>query len=254
MAMRRRAPAGRPPFSIRQSVQRQSEHVLETGRRFTRFDQLRQRHFWSCHMFIPDANGYVASGNFPVFVTPVGQNGQGFPSGVSLTERETNWKSQNRVPDNQNFEITEIGVSLDMVTNTSAGSPPAQGEPEDAMVIPALFNQVINNCVVFITYLTNSVPLGLVADFAQPAGVQQGSTVINPTVVSGGEYFRSNGFSAPALRRRFKIPILLQHGETFSFAFNYPRAFWAGPFNTIQTSAFILRFDFWATESFVEKS
>ena len=106
MARRR----GRLPQRIRRSVRRQAEHLLETGRRFKRFDQIRQRHFWSEYMFRPDVNGYIQSGDFKMFITPPGQVGQGFP--VELTDRETNWKSANRVPDNQNFEVLEVGVSI----------------------------------------------------------------------------------------------------------------------------------------------
>lgn len=246
----------RLPPGLRRSVNRQAEHVLRTGRRFTRFDQLRQRHFWSSHMFIPDVNGYIQAGNFPVFVTPAGQNGQGFPSGIQLTERETNWKSQNRVPDNQNFEITEIGVSIDVPTPSTTGLADGAVDPDELCVEPRVLYQALNNTLVSITYLTNSVPLGLCADFAQPAGAQQGQSTINGGVLDG-TFFRGNGFSAPALRRRFKIPILLQHGETFSFTYNIPRSFFVGSAGgqpAAFQSSYILRFDFWATESFVEKS
>lgn len=253
--------------SISQSISAQATNVLETGQRFDRFDQIRQRHFWSCSYFAPDVNGYVQPGNFPVFTVPPGQNGQGFPSGITLTERETNWKSQNRVPDNQNFEITELGVSLTLPTPdmvVQAGGTPAVND-----VPPLVMKQFLDNTVLFITYLTNSVPLGMISDFAQAsaphAGTAQIGNGLTGSIGSAGNVFRSNGFPAPALRRRFKIPILLQHGETFSFAFNIPRAFWIGRptgVNTISDPAsaptnigpVILRMDFWATESFVEKS
>jgi len=248
------------PKSIRRSVGRQATHVLETGSRFTRFDQIRQRHFWSSYYFTPDANGYITAGNFPLFTIPVGQNGQGFPSGVSMTERETNWKSQNRVPDNQNFEITEIGVSIGMTTPdiVAISVPPVVADrPTLVQVDPQIMNEFINNTIVNITYLTNSVPLGLACDFGQASAPHNGTFRTNeeaPTMV------RSNGFPAPALRRRFKIPILLQHGETFSFGFQIPRSYFIGrildgnlpdQLNT-GVSPFIARFDFWATESFVE--
>src|SRR6266481_2516106 len=86
--------------SIAQSLRGQTRNVLTTGSRFSSFDQIRQRHFWSSYYFAPDTNGYIGATNYPIFVVPSGNNGQGFPSGVVLTDRETNWKSQNRVPDN----------------------------------------------------------------------------------------------------------------------------------------------------------
>lgn len=266
------------PSGLRRSVRNQAEHVLETGQRFTRFDQIRQRHFWSSYYFAPDTNGYIQSNRFPLFVVPTGQNGQGFPSGVQLTLRETNWSSQNRVPDNQNFEITELGVSLGVLT-PDVFNPYEPGEIDNSnpanMSVPAPVQaEFLNNTVVSITYLTNSVPLGLAADFAQASAPQIGTHVNQAgqdvAVAFPSDYrprvnslFRSNGFPAPALRRRFKIPILLQHGETFSFAFEIPRSFWIGkainnanPQNELITGVtpFVARFDFWATESFVEKS
>lgn len=256
--------------SIGNQIKSQARRVLETGQRFDRFDQIRQRHFWSCYYFAPDANGYIQSGNFPIFVVPPGQNGQGFPSGITLTERETNWKSQNRVPDNQNFEITELGVSATMLTPDMVAALNAGSDIPGVWDVPPLaFKQFLDNTVLSVTYLTNSVPLGLCADFAQASAPHVGSNIVNILTPNGfgaaGQFFRSNGFPAPALRRRFKIPILLQHGETFSFAFNIPRTFWIGrntgvnafegsPATPTRIGPVILRMDFWATESFVEKS
>ena len=247
---------------LRKGISQQSQKVLETGQRFTRFDQIRQRHFWSNYFFQPDNNGYVSAGRFPVFVTPSGQNGQGFPSGVTMSDRETNWKSSNRVPDNQNFEITEIGVSLGVLTPDILQVLPETDYPTVVGVPPQLQTEFLNNTIVSITYLTNSVPLGLAADFGQASAPHLGVFQGNKNNSLLPKWVRSNGFPAPALRRRFKIPILLQHGETFSFAFEIPRAFFVGlstvtvdgaPVNT-SASPFIARFDFWATESFVEKS
>jgi hypothetical protein len=66
----------------------------------------------------------------------------------------------------------------------------------------------------------------------------------------------TNGFAAPALRRKFKIPILLQHGESFNFTIQVPRNTFVGDgLGAVATAApFLVRVDFYATESFVEKS
>jgi hypothetical protein len=241
------------PRNIRQSIRNQSRDLLETGSRFKRFDQLRQRHFWSNLRISPDVNGYIVAGSRNIFTTPPGQVGQGFLE--PLTERDTNWKSANRVPDNQNFEITEIGISVGWV---NAQIEVDETEPELESVQNALNNglwfsrlQALTNTVVNITYLTNSVPLGMCNDFAQASGATAGDA----SIFSHG----TNGFCAPALRRRFKIPILLQHGETFAFNLSNPRTYSAffGPAliaNAIPLLQLEFRFDFWATESFVEKS
>lgn len=231
--------------TIGRQIRNQTNHLLRSGQRFERFDQIRQRHFWSSAMFIPDANGYI-TGKQQFFITPPGQNGQGFPSGVALTDRDTNWKSANRVPDNQNFEITELGVTVGVVPSTVYDQDGVQ-----AVVPPGIVsNGFLQNSVVSITYLTNSVPLGHSANFAQASGPDVGTFIpMHSSTLGNDTRFATNGFAAPALRRRFKIPILLQHGETFSFEIDLPRSVFVGIANSIYA-----RLDFFATESFVEKS
>lgn len=246
---------------IKAGINKQAREVLVKGSRFKRFDQIRQRHFWSTYRLSSDANGFIASGNFDLFTTPAGQAGQGFVT--QLTLRETNWVSANRVPDNQNFEITELGVSCIKVataTDTRGNSPyPAMQESE-----------LLRNMSLAITYLTNQVPLGLCVDFAQASGATVGE--FHPSVplaypaaaanlgVNGtpaantippDDVLYTNGFAAPGLRRRFKIPILLQHGETFKFSYimDPGRGPWVGTNVT-----FDVRMDFFAVETFVEKS
>jgi hypothetical protein len=251
------------PGKIRRGVSRQAAHVLETGNRFKRFDQIRQRHFWSKYRFTPDANGFIASGEFDLFQTPVGQAGQGYTTQLSLLE--TNWPSANRVPDNQNFEITELGVSAQVQT---AGLT-VNGNEFNSNVYHLLENELLRNMIVAITYLTNTVPLGMCTDFAQSSGphigfYQPGSPVSEgaPPVVAIPDprrTFVSNGAPGPGLRRKFKIPILLQHGETFRFSFLIPQG--RGPYvqrvdqdDAAPSPNIDVRLDFWATESFVEKS
>lgn len=238
------------PSSIKKSVKDQARRVLEKGSRFDRFDQIRQRHFWSVYQFNPDANGYIGSGEAKVFLTPDGQNGQGFPSGVALTALETDFKGTGRVPDNENLSISELGVTLAVCPLTTITDELLVGGIVDPCVTAVGFFQ---NTLVAITYLTNTVELGFVEDFSQPAGPQVGNYF--PIAVPGqspptyiSPRFVTNGLSAPGLRRRFKIPIMLGHGETFNFSFLTDRSYFVGDF------VLYARLDFWATESFVEKS
>jgi hypothetical protein len=229
--------------------------LLETGRRFQRFDQLRQRHFWSMAAFTVDANGYIQSGAQRLFITPPGQAGQGFP--FQLTERETNWKSANRVPDNQNFEVLELGVTLMTIpSEVEFGG----NDSEPIIATPKQCNNFGQNTVLAIQYLTNEVPLGLCSDFAQAAGPQMGSyqpgAALQPpnNVNNDRTRYQTNGFASPGLRRRLKVPILLQHGETFSFNLLTPRTYFMSDVGVTADTLFVARIDFWATESFVEKS
>jgi hypothetical protein len=251
------------PKGIKKSVGRQAEKLLETGNRFKRFDQIRQRHFWSKYRFTPDANGFIPSGDFDIFQTPIGQAGQGFATQLTLIE--TNWPSANRVPDNQNFEITELGVSAQVVNTAGA----VVGALYNSQVYHALENEILRNLIVAITYLTNTIPMGFAVDFSQAGGPHVGMyepgsafTGAAPpvaTIPDRRRTFVSNGLPAPALRRRFKVPILLQHGETFKFTYIVPPG--RGPFvarvdpqDAATTPNIDVRLDFWATESFVEKS
>lgn len=247
--------------SIQAGIKRQARDVLVKGSRFKRFDQIRQRHFWSTYRLSSDANGFIPSGTFDLFTTPAGQAGQGFTT--QLTLRETNWASANRVPDNQNFEIMELGVQaivVDTDTDTRGNSPYPS----------AIEDEVLRNMALAINYLTNQVPLGLCVDFAQASGAMVGeyhpavplaypaaaaNLGINGTpaanTIPPNDTFYTNGFAGPGLRRRFKIPILLQHGETFKFSYlmDPGRGPWIGANVSLD-----LRMDFWATETFVEKS
>jgi hypothetical protein len=237
---------GGVPSNVRGSIARQARDVLVTGQRFKRFDQVRQRHFWSMQQFSADADGYIPAGEFDIFITPPGQVGQGFA--VPLTERETNWRSSNRVPDNQNFDITEIGVGLSPVTDEIDDEAANQLRIPDG---PAM-NQFLCNTLVAIRYLTNSVELGYCSDFAQASGPTMGTYKPFDTVgqdTRSTTRFALNGMASPGLRRRFKIPIMLQHGEVFSFRFIVPRTYFVG-----DDVALLARLDFWATESFVERS
>jgi hypothetical protein len=254
--MRRKKPRG-----ISSSVQGQASKLLRTGQRFDKFDQIRQRYFWSSYYFdTPAMNDYVTAGTYTLFTTPVGSNGQGFPSGQVITDRESNWKSQNRIPDNQNFEITELGCSVlaaDFGTNLAA-------DYQVRYPTPSAMANFFNSAVLSITYLTNSVPLGLLSDFAQAGGPALGvATVPTPGITPDATNLPStqnmsftNGFAAPALRRKFKSPILLQHGESFNFTIQVPRNTFVGDgIGAVATAApFLVRVDFYATESFVEKS
>jgi hypothetical protein len=198
-----------------------------------------------------------------VFQTPVGQAGQGYAA--QLTLLETNWPGANRVADNQNVEITELGVSAQVQSSGIS----VNGNEFNTQVYNALENELLRNTILSITYLTNTIPLGMCTDFAQASAPHVGFyspgesfTDAAPPVSAVPDRYRtfaSNGAPGPGLRRKFKIPILLQHGETFRFTFQIPPG--RGPFvaridpqDAATTPNIDVRLDFWATESFVEKS
>ena len=178
------------------------------------------------------------------------------------------------MPDNQNFVITEIGVSCIR--------PPAVDGPDGVPVnaptngiwsglsssITDLISQsrqlhpqdvanILYGTVLEMQFLTNSVPLGLCSDFSQSSGVVEtendGSETTAPAPIqAGGD--PTTGVPAAAFRRKLEVPILLQHGETMGMRFNVHR-----PIDTLTIDEggagwAELRVDWWAHESFAEKS
>jgi hypothetical protein len=264
---------------IQAMVDRQIGRVLEKGSRFTRFDQIRQRHFWSTYLFAPGGGGIIAAAAYEIFVSPTGMPGQGYPTNVPLTLRETNWRNARRVPDNQNFVITEIGVEVKRpppCDNDGAYGVPAHAPidgifanlptPVQANVAPAMPTHpfdaaaLLYGGVLEMSYLTNNIPIGWLADFSQPGGVY---AFDSQTVDADALGFATNtsrpgdpvnGVPAAAFRRKLEVPILLQHGEQASMTIRIPRAITLLSLAEGGTGWAEIKVDWWATESFVEKS
>lgn len=265
--------------SIRSIVDKQISKVLKRGDRLGRFDQIRQRHFWSTYLFIADpATNKVSAGSYDIFKTIPGMSGQGYPTNINLTMRETNWLNTGRVPDNQSFAITEIGATIrtppleNGSTQSAVGIYAALTSAQKTYLAPGISrnlsavdaHNIAFGTVVEMSFLTNNVPLGLIGDFSQSAGI------ITPPDNKGfadandaqGNYGMANGLPAAAFRRKFQIPILLSSGENMGMRLTVPRDIeLMNPTSTStagQTSHgkgwYEIRIDWWAIESFVEKS
>lgn len=254
--------------SLKEMVQKQVSRVLERGSRLERFDQLRSRHFWSTYLFAYGAGNDIAQGPYDVFKAIPSQTGQGYPTNVPLTLRETNWLNSGRVPDNQNFVITEIGCTIMRPPACDAAVPleaPLNGIWSNlAPAIQALVNpytplhptdvaNIAYGTVLEMQFLTNSVPLGLISDFSQSAGLREFHTFTNSTVphISGDP---TMGVPAAAFRRKLEVPILLQHGETMGMRLNIHKPILTLPLASGGAGWAEIRVDWWAHESFAEKS
>lgn len=262
--------------SLKAMVQNQIRRVLERGSRLERFDQLRSRHFWSTYLFAYGAGNQIGTGTYDVFKAIPAQTGQGYPTNVPLTLRETNWLNSGRVPDNQNFVITEMGVSVirpPALDEAGGGGAPANAPTNGiwANLTPAIQALIAQNrqihprdaanflygIVLEMQFLTNAVPLGLCADFSQSSGLREFQTIeagteLAAAITAGGD--PTNGVPAAAFRRKLEVPILLQHGETMGMRLNVHR-----PIDTLTLAEggagwAEIRVDWWAHESFAEKS
>lgn len=256
--------------TLQNVVNKQVLKVLERGQRFSSFDQVRQRHFWSNYLFAYGAGNAIAAGPYDIFRLTASMQGQGYP--VPLTARETDWRGVGRVPDNQNFVISEIGVSVIRPPAESSvdADHPANGIFENLPAgIQALINPrravapqdaagVLYGMNLEMSYLTNNVPLGYCADFSQSAGIyaQQEEVQEDIAGAADGPFIGdpSNGVPAAAFRRKLEVPILLQHGEAMGMRLVAHR-----PISTLTLDQggagwLEVRVDWWATESFVERS
>ncbi len=277
-----------PTTSLKEIVSKQVTKVLERGSRFENFNQVRQRHFWSTYMFTYGAGAPINPGQYEIFKITSSMSGQGYPPGITLTDRETNWKGNGRVPDNQNFVISEIGVSLlhpPRVDSDGTYGAPANA-PTDSIYAAlttgqkALVNphaginptdaaSILYGMVLEMGYLTNFVPLGLCGDFSQSSGVYAQEAGVNgaaydaasPEFAAAGTpgdnlqmVEPSNGVPCAAFRRKLEVPILLQHGEATSMRLNVQRLIDTLTLAQGGAGWVEVRVDWWATESFVEKS
>jgi hypothetical protein len=176
-----------------------------------------------------------------------------------------------RVPDNQNFVITEIGVSVirppAVDTDGSLGVPanaPTTGIwanlapaiqaliAQSRQLHPADVTEILYGMVLEMQFLTNSVPLGLCADFSQSAGVLATQNDAQAAGPQGGD--PTTGVPAAAFRRRLEVPILLQHGENMGMRLNVHRPIALLSLANGGAGWAEVRVDWWAHESFVEKS
>lgn len=286
-------------LSLKQMVNKQVNRVIQRGQRAERFDRLRSRHFWSSYLFLADpTTNMIAAGAYDLFKVIPSGTGQGYPTNTPLTLRETNWLNAGRVPDNQNFVIVEIGATIkrppavDALGVASipsaapsngiwAGLPAAQqaninGGAQNRSINPNDAIAIMYGMVLEMSFLTNNVPLGLLADFSQSSGSYSFSGIQNiiPGVTSGIDpngYLSGdplNGVPAAAFRRKLEVPILLQHGENMGMRLNVPRNIEVTPpaganalgnnttpdITDYGTGWFEIRIDWWAHESFAELS
>lgn len=256
-----------PRRTLQSMVRKQVANVLVRGKRMERFDQLRSRHFWSSYLFAYGGGNQIAQAQYEVFKAIPSQTGQGYPTDVPLTFRETNWLNAGRVPDNQNFVINEVGVTVvrPPPVDPSGTNAPTNGIwsnlsaatqaliNEEAQIHPQDAANILYGTVLEMQFLTNSVPLGLCSDFSQSSGVMHTDNAASLDLEeTGGD--PTTGIPAAAFRRKLEVPILLQSGETMGMRFNVHR-----PIDTLTIANggagwAELRVDWWAHESFAEKS
>jgi hypothetical protein len=269
--------------SIQAAIQAQDFETLK-GQADRKFKNVRSRHLWSVYNFSRsatansiDANG-LKPGDYSVFSTTAGSNGQGLPQGEDLSEIDTNFPGAGRVGDDQNFAIWELGVSVlparqsvvALDTTVMAEGPPS----------PLDVDQILSSGVLVLKYIDVELPLGPLSSFAQPGG----PFIAAPTLLDYGQSAQAvaegvagglaegstaspwdsrqaklttNGGNlpaAPGMRRKLQVPIFLPKTVNFTFAFRFARTIKLLTVGQGGTGAFKLRLDWWAVESFRDQS
>ncbi len=275
-------PAARPgqslPGDIASQIHQQEYQLMVEGARLGRFDKVRQREFYSRLLFTPGLGGTIQPGQYPVFNSIPGDTGQGYAG--PLTYRETNWTSKGRISNNQNFVIKAFHVDITRPPTDTAVLP--SGVSYDAGIPPHVVDvqNILGSCLLGIQYLTNVVPIGLLADFPSVAGAYgfnaagrqaPGATAglditpdTAPEAIKGyGNLNITRNATQAAFERRARVPTLLQHGEQFNMVVIVPRPITVLAQNATlsnnalvrdATGIFEIEVGFWATESFIEKS
>lgn len=279
------------PDRLQQDIRRQEENLLVRGQPpRDRFDTLRQRHIWSDYHFVSGTGLAIrqdaGTGNVPVlqseiyrvFTNAAGQAGQGLPAGFQLTQLDTNFIGSGRVPDQQNFAVWELGVSvLEQRADVVLASPTTRGagqpHPDDV-------DKFLTECIVRIKAISQVVPLGHAADFCEPGapsmvapslldysatgvvaagppaggvgGMGAGSITAQPWSLQV-PHLSSNGgggVASPGSRLKLDVPIFLPAQTQFEIQLVIKRPFVLRSLQNGGTCGFRVRVDFWAAESY----
>lgn len=282
---------GNLPAQIAGSISNQEDRLLRTGQPpRDRFDTLRQRGIWSTYHLVNGTGLAIVqdatTGNVPVlragtyrlFVTDAGAQGQGLPSGLTMDQLDTDFIGSGRVPDQQNFAVWEVGVSVleqrrSVVELSPATRGAGQPNPDDV-------DQILTNGVLRIKAISQIVPLGHLADFAEPGGpriavpsmldytgnavaaagpptggvggMSVGSVVDQPWSL-GVPRLSTNGGSvtaSPGARRRLRVPIFLPAQTQFEFQLSFKRPVLLRSLENGGTAGFRVRVDLWVAESY----
>lgn len=266
------------PGDIASQIHQQEYQLMVEGARLGRFDKVRQREFYSRLLFAPGFGGTIQPGQYPVFNSIPGDTGQGYAGPLSY--RETNWTSKGRISNNQNFVIKSFHCDITRPPTDTTVLP--SNVTFDAGIPPHVVDvqNILGTCILGIQYLTNVVPIGLLADFPSVAGAYgwnaagrqlPGATPgldLSPnnnteSVPAYGNLNITRNATQAAFERRARVPTLLQHGEQFNMVVIVPRpivllaqnpALSTGTPVRDATGIIEIEVGFWATESFIEKS
>jgi hypothetical protein len=175
-------------------------------------DQLYSAHLWPA--------GAVVAQEYPVFITPVRQAGQGFA--LPLSYLHTNLISAGQIPAGASWQINKIGVYA------AAGN-----DPDDNI-------NFFRHCVVIMNKGADDYarPIGPAATLPGGAGMTGVATTTNP-VTDLRE--TANGIASAAAMWELDTPLILTQQESFSFSFQLVDYIGAGLTNFNQEVIMYLR-------------
>lgn len=156
----------------------------------------------------------LANGNFRIFTTPLGAQGQGYV--VGLTKTETNLKEGGRIPSGQAYDVYGVATQILGATTNLAGNIDLQCEPFDTESTIRDLQNIVNNGVLAWDFTQTNVDICPIM-LAGAGGGVFGAVSQNAADVSAGAMNNGNG----GIWMYRKHPVALPGATTFAIVIQF---------------------------------
>jgi hypothetical protein len=167
---------------------------------------------WSTHAF--PADFVLANGNFRLFATQLGAQGQGYVTGLSKTE--TNLKEPGRIPSGQAYDVYGVATQIIGASTDANGQIELQCEPFDTESTIRDLQNVVNNGILSWDFTQTTVDICPVM-LAGAGGGVFGAVSQNAADVSAGAMNNGNG----GIWMYRKHPVALPGNTTFAILLQF---------------------------------
>jgi hypothetical protein len=147
---------------------------------------------------------------FELYANPIGQTGNGF---TPKTEAETNMTRERALPNNNSFEVHQIGVLIVPVLSTGATTAPAIDD----------CNAILRNCAMRFT--SGELQRRYGPALLWPGGAGVSGAFQSEAAGASDQGWAINGVPAAGARVGLHEPIILKPGQTFGWSLNLVRGF-----------------------------
>lgn len=154
------------------------------------------------------AAGAIPNGDYRLFKTSIGNQGQGFPPGYTLQESDTNLESNDGLPKGLDFNAESIGIALKLSMF------------DNVVPSPALFNFVNDylwGTAVIFEQMSKKENLGTPDMYPAGFGVIQQEDWSEVAAADHSFFNAQNGIPSIQARIRRRFPLTIIGGEQFAF-------------------------------------